>query len=404
MSNKLIMPKQTARLDVFYATLKIYYDAYKCQEEWVTNHDYKIKIQELVSDLSQGAQDSAYLVKQSELTRYFGLVYRDYPGKQAKITNRGILFFDAYLQNDITLQRQLLIESIVNDSFGRNNTAIRSSDSDIDPPKLFLRALYDLGKISINGFAYLLYITNDKEISYNDALIEWHDGKDFEREIPISLSNKYRDVKFTKLLTEFGITVFHDGEYYLSANAKSNYFDKLSKLNIYNKKPNIILSLNDIDVIDGAIEQQEKIISAFAYDINSDAFIKANTRIPEPVKTGNQFKYKTNSRISKTALQLSNFTCACNTEEHKTFISKIGKPYMEAHHLIPMSAQKDFDINLDRICNIVSLCPNCHSAIHFGNEKVRLDVLNKLYAEREIVLKKCGLNISIGELFSKYYK
>ena len=69
-----------------------------------------------------------------------------------------------------------------------------------------------------------------------------------------------------------------------------------------------------------------------------------------------------------------------------------------------MSAQKDFSINLDRVENIVSLCPVCHSAIHVGTDAVRLDVLTKLYAEREEALKKCGLNISVGELFSKYYK
>lgn len=398
------MPKQTARVDVFYSSLQIYYNSYKHGEEWVSNEDYKKTIQELLPDLSQGAQDGAYLVKQSELTRYFGLVYRDYPGRKAKITDRGIRFYNAYLNNNLLLQQEILVESILSDSFGRNNTAIKSSDSNVDPPKLFLRALYDIGKISINGFAYLLYITNDKEISYNDALVEWSNGEDIEREIPVELSNKYHDVKFTKFLSELGITVYCDGEYYLSEFTKSNFDKKISKLNIYNKMPEIILSLNDVEVIDGDNQQQEKITSSFAFDINSEAFIRANNRIPTPIKTTNGIKYKTNSRIGKTALQLADFQCACNREEHKTFISKIGKPYMEAHHLIPMSAQKDFNINLDRLVNIVSLCPICHSAIHLGADSVRLDVLSKIYMDREDLLKQCGLNISIGELFSKYYK
>ena len=40
------------------------------------------------------------------------------------------------------------MEAVLNDSFGRKNTAIKSSDSDVDPPKLFLRALHDIGKIT----------------------------------------------------------------------------------------------------------------------------------------------------------------------------------------------------------------------------------------------------------------
>ena len=85
-TNTLIMPKQTARVDVFYASLKIFYDSYNQNEEWVSNKDYKELIQKLLPDLSQGAQDGAFLVKQSELTRYFGFVYRDYNGNPKLLT------------------------------------------------------------------------------------------------------------------------------------------------------------------------------------------------------------------------------------------------------------------------------------------------------------------------------
>ena len=91
-------------------------------------------------------------------------------------------------------------------------------------------------------------------------------------------------------------------------------------------------------------------------------------------------------------------------KEHTTFVSKLGKPYMEAHHLIPMSAQRDFSINLDRIENIVSICPICHSAIHLGDDATRLELVKKLYDLKEKELKSVGLKISFGELFSKYYK
>ena len=140
MNEKLIMPKQTAQKDAFFASLELYYNSYKNGKSWYSNDDYKTQIKKLLPYLSKGAQDGPYLVKQSELTRYFGLVYYDYSSKpsKAKITDTGIRFYNAYLQNDKNIQNEIIMTSIFQNSFGRNNTAIATSDSDIDPPKLFL--------------------------------------------------------------------------------------------------------------------------------------------------------------------------------------------------------------------------------------------------------------------------
>ena len=136
----LIMPKQTAQLDAFYASLEIYYKAFKKGEEWHSNVNFKKEIKKALPYLAAGAQDGPYLVKQSELTRYFGLVQYEYskPGK-AHITDKGIRFYNAYLQNNLDLQLDIIMDSIFNLSFGRNNTAIQSSDSDVDAPKLLLQ-------------------------------------------------------------------------------------------------------------------------------------------------------------------------------------------------------------------------------------------------------------------------
>ena len=42
---------------------------------------------------------------------------------------------------------------------------------------------------------------------------------------------------------------------------------------------------------------------------------------------------------------------------------------MEAHHLIPLRMQHDFENSLDVVGNIVSICPNCHRLIHYGRDK-----------------------------------
>ena len=259
----------------------------------------------------------------------------------------------------------------------------------------------------------MLYVTHNLKINYFDAIIELNKTDNAEREIPLEVSNKYRDVKFTNFLTSLGITKLADGKYQLSDYVKNKYLSKIQKMSIYNKEPDLTLTLkDDIEVsiddmnLDASLAtdvDQDKVIMSFAYDINSEKFKKQNNRVPVPYTRGNTTRYKTNARISKTALNLANYTCM-GDHNHVTFTSKLGKQYMEAHHLIPMMAQKDFSINIDRVENIVSICPICHSAIHLGDEATRLELLKKLYDIKEKELKSVGLNISFGELFSKYYK
>lgn len=415
MEERLIMPKQTGQKDAFYNSLKLYYNSYIKGEEWYDNSDFKIEIQKLLPYLSTGAQNGPYLAKQSELTRYFGLVYYDYttkPGK-AHITDSGIKFYNAYLQNNDELQLDIIMDSILNFSFGRNNTAIQSSDSDVDAPKLFLKAIVDLDGITVKGLAYLLYVTHNLKINYNDAIVELSKTDNLEREIPLEVSNKYRDVKFTGFLTSIGITKVENGIYFLSDIIKEKYLQKIIKLSIYNREPELILTLKediDIESDDYSLDvslmpdiNQDKVILSYVYDIAGEKFKTQNNRIPISYKKGNIIRYKTNARIAKTALDLNNYKCLCD-EKHYTFTSKLGKQYMEAHHLIPMMAQKDFQLNIDRVENIVSICPICHSAIHLGDEATRLELVKKIYDLKEKELKNAGINITFGELFSKYYK
>lgn len=414
MNGKLIMPKQTGQKDAFYSSLQLLYNSYKNGEKWYSNDKFKVEIQKLLPYLSKGAQDGPYLVKQSELVRYFGLAEYDYSSKPGKshITDTGIRFYNAYLQNNEKLQLDIIMQAIINNSFGRNNSAIQSSDSNIDPPKLFLKAIVDLDGITSKGLAYLLYVTHDLNITYNDAIIELSKSDNRDREIPIEVSNKYNDVKFTVLLNSLGIVIKDSDTYKLSEYTISNYLTQIKKLSIYNKEPELVLTLReeyDEDseyLIDEPLItdiDQNKVIESYAYDITGEKFKLQNNRIPVPIRFGNRYKYKTNPRISKTALEIANHLCL-GSKNHITFISKLGKPFMEAHHLIPMAAQKDFSINLDRIENIVSICPICHSAIHLGDDATRLEILKKLYDLKEKELKSVGINISFGELFTKYYK
>ena len=112
------------------------------------------------------------------------------------------------------------------------------------------------------------------------------------------------------------------------------------------------------------------------------------------------FYYKRNRERAINALNHAQFKCEINFQ-HPTFIRKIDNiPYTEAHHLIPMAFQDDFDYSIDIEENIVSLCSNCHNEIHYGiNSKV---LITQLYKQRKNLLKSKGINITLEKLLSYY--
>ena len=111
--------------------------------------------------------------------------------------------------------------------------------------------------------------------------------------------------------------------------------------------------------------------------------------------------YNRDRKVALNALAHADYKCEYEPS-HQTFTRKNSDvPYTEPHHLVPLSASKDFpNIDLDREQNIVSLCSNCHNWIHYGanNETI----LRKLFDERKDGLKSIGIDITFEGLM-KYY-
>lgn len=102
------------------------------------------------------------------------------------------------------------------------------------------------------------------------------------------------------------------------------------------------------------------------------------------------------------AIKKANFKCAYDGS-HTTFISALtGKPYLEAHHLIPLCKQDRFTVKLDKLASLISLCPNCHRLIHFGRDEDKQRMVDDLYEKRREDLLKVGIYISLLELRTMY--
>lgn len=112
----------------------------------------------------------------------------------------------------------------------------------------------------------------------------------------------------------------------------------------------------------------------------------------------------TNPNLGKKAIKANGYKCifASDDNPHETFIKPNEKPYMEAHHIIPVGKQGNFKNKLDTRANIVPVCPLCHRKLHHGRKSDVEVMLAALLEIRGDALKQSGLETSLKELKSFY--
>lgn len=109
------------------------------------------------------------------------------------------------------------------------------------------------------------------------------------------------------------------------------------------------------------------------------------------------------TRDSKLALQRlikADFKCEFD-KKHDLFISRHTKrPYLEAHHLLPMALQSTTPKKIDTLDNIFCLCPNCHRAIHHSESTLAREIIDTLIENRPSVLSI--LNVHNSDIHGYY--
>lgn len=80
------------------------------------------------------------------------------------------------------------------------------------------------------------------------------------------------------------------------------------------------------------------------------------------------------------AQKRANGICEC-CGENAPFTNDLGRPFLESHHLIPLSNDGE-----DTIENICAVCPNCHRKLHFGpdREQLTIKIINDLNYGKDI--------------------
>jgi hypothetical protein len=98
------------------------------------------------------------------------------------------------------------------------------------------------------------------------------------------------------------------------------------------------------------------------------------------------------ARLANRCIRDAEFRCEAKMDRDKFISKRTKKNYVEVHHLIPLSRQKDFEVTLDSIENLCCLSPIAHRAIHYGRNEDATRVLYKLLEKKRPALLKYGVN------------
>lgn len=239
---KIVMPKNSALLNEIESVLKIYYEA----NDWIPNDAYKTRLKALIGD----DQYSSSYTKKAQITSYFGFtVWQDIRNPQSlrRITPSGKSMYEALQNNDTEKVQEVLLEALEQVKFGRDNYGCPDSNTDIEPPTLFIRAILDLDYLTYREFAWLLWKLEDLGANYTDSIQEL---RGLRSQGPIQLgdeANKYADCKPIMILVRWGFLAEDE-----SANASNGkhiviadevlkkYQPRLRNLKIYNIDKDVI--------------------------------------------------------------------------------------------------------------------------------------------------------------------
>lgn len=256
---KMVIPKNTATMEEVMGAIQIYYDA----GDWLANADY-IKIYKNKIGIIGDDNDSSAYTKKTEIGCYYGfLEWQDIKKKTSprRITPRGREFLEHYNAEDWDAIYEDIMKALEEVTFGRNNYACMSCDSDIEPPALFLRAMMDLDYLTNTEFAFLISRMEYEGKNYTDTVKEIRqiraDGKkiispkddenavyDAKMIVLDGAVKKFTDPKPILILERWGVLSSQQingtkGTSICSTYLKK-YKDRLRNLKIYNIDKNII--------------------------------------------------------------------------------------------------------------------------------------------------------------------
>ena len=261
MIGSLTIDKSSSNLSYFLKSIKIIAD----NGGTITRPDFVSQMATFMGTYAErDGKENRTPYNKLKLVQYFGFATIS-PGEESSIlslTPRGTILSTLieedlteedpeqryYIQEDnVSIVRQLFIDSIFYDSFGRQNCGAERSASDTEPTKVIVKLLAERGLSTSDEIFYAIYSLNggkdglpSKCLVWNDILKNINDFRDTHKSYePIfsswDLTNFVKDPKILNLLSNPCVDVIrkYEEEYNLSPEIESQFLDKIRDINVY---------------------------------------------------------------------------------------------------------------------------------------------------------------------------
>lgn len=217
MIGRLTIDKSSMNLSYFLYTIKIII----ANGGKISRHDFVKEMAEFVgvsAVQNNNNKENRTAYNKSKLPRYFGFVdiVADTKGiNYLVLTHRGKILADYIHDNGedknsserfvIAPDHQtdfidLIFDSVIFDSFGKNNSGAEQSNTDVEPPKVVFKTILELGKATAEEICYVMFGLNRGEFATFDEAIS---------KVKENRSNAIYD--YTNITDEWGITnIVHD--------------------------------------------------------------------------------------------------------------------------------------------------------------------------------------------------
>lgn len=117
-------------------------------------------------------------------------------------------------------------------------------------------------------------------------------------------------------------------------------------------------------------------------DIDQDLANAADARQPS-TSTAKTVRFQRAPALAEFVRKAAGYRCIVDSPSCVVFEGLDGNPYVEVHHIIPMSMQGRTTFNLDRSANMVAICVACHTRLHHAVHAEAEGVLHALLANYE---------------------
>ena len=257
MRGNLTIDKASMNLSYFLYTILL-----------INNHDKLITRKEFVKEMAsfigvspiKDGKENRTPYNKSKLPRYFGFV--DVLEKDGEsylvLTNRGIKIVDFIGEKDGEPDKKyfiksenrkdfidLIFQSVVFESFGKNNSGAEQSNTDVEPPKVVFKTIKELGKATAEEICYVMYGLNNGTFNSFDEALEkvkknrlnafWDYSEIME---DWKITNIVNDCKIINIFTDSNIQLIkshHDDRlgknfYSLNDDLDSNYLSQIDNM------------------------------------------------------------------------------------------------------------------------------------------------------------------------------